>query len=529
MQDWQKLIHRQLRSLGVILLVLTLFFSGWGIQPAAALVKTEVKPETRIQPYLDRVEAEISEFQLENGLKFIVLEKHQAPVVSFMTYVNVGSAQEPDGKTGVAHFLEHLAFKGTTQIGTKDYAAEKQVLDEQDLIFKKIKQAKADPNRQAELKTLEAEFDQVQEKASTYVYPNQFGEIVEQAGGVGLNATTSNDATRFFYSFPSNKLELWMSLESERFLEPVFRDFFTEKNVILEERRTRTENSPVGQLFEMLLAKTFQRHPYGRPTIGSTEDLQQLERADVDAFFRQHYVPSNITIAIVGDVKAAEVKRLAKAYFGRYPRRPDPEMPLPVEPVQSQAQAFTLTLAAQPSYFQAYHIPAATHPDAVVYEVMDRVLSGGRTSRLYRSLVEQQQVALSADGSIGFPGDKYPNLMILNAQTAPGHTDAEVAAALNAELEKLKTEWVAPEELARVKKQVQVDSLESLDSNSGMASLLAEYQAKTGDWRNLFVELNRLAEVTAADIQRVAKATFVDSNRTVAQIVPMVEPNKTKL
>ena len=217
-------------------------------------LKRLLHPSTSIQPYLDRVVQNVSEFRLDNGLKFIVLERHQAPVVSFVTYANVGGADEPDGKTGVAHFLEHLAFKGTTRIGTSDYKAEQPLLDRLDQL---ATQLQATPDKSAASK-LQAEFDQVEAKATQLAKQNEFGRIVEQAGGVGLNANTSADATRYLYSFPANKLELWMSLESDRFLDPVFREFYKEKAVILEERRLRTDNSPIGTNDRSVLGGGFQ-------------------------------------------------------------------------------------------------------------------------------------------------------------------------------------------------------------------------------------------------------------------------------
>ena len=195
----------------------------WILPAAEALAQ----PNT-IQPYIDRVAEQISEFTLSNGMKVIVMERHQSPTVSFMTYVDVGSAYEQPNKTGAAHFLEHLAFKGTTQIGTQNYQAERPLLDELDALMGQLKTA----GKATGLDALQQKFDQTQAKAAAYVNQNEFGQIVQQAGGVGLNATTTADATRYFYSFPANKLELWMSLESERFLDPVFREFFEEKAVI---------------------------------------------------------------------------------------------------------------------------------------------------------------------------------------------------------------------------------------------------------------------------------------------------------
>lgn len=507
-----------------IAIFLTVVLLAWGISPEIALSRETVPTsslakEVSIQPYLDRVIRQVTEFRLDNGMKFIVLERSRAPVVSFLIHADVGGANEPDGKTGVAHYLEHLAFKGTPKIGTKDYTAEKPLLDREDQIFSQIQIAKA-AGKTEEVAKLKAEFDQLEVAASQYVKQNELGRIVEQSGGVGLNATTSTDATSYFYSLPSNKLELWMSLESERFLEPVFREFYKEKQVILEERRLRTENSPVGQMIEAFADKAFSVHPYRRPVIGYTEDIQNLSRQDVKQFFETHYVPSKLTAAVVGDVKASEVKRLAEIYFGRYPARPAPTDLTVVEPPQTEMKEVTLRLQSQPWYLEGYHRPAMNHPDHPVYEVIGKLLSDGRTSRLYKSLVEEQQLALVAQGFSGYPGEKYPNLILFYAMTAPGHSVEEVAAALRKEIERLKTEPVSAQELERVKTQARADLLRQLDSNMGMAFSLVDYEVKTGSWRNLFKEIDAIAAITPADIQRVAQATFRAENRTVGRLLP---------
>lgn len=494
---------------------------AWGLLPALASADTQTPaaPSTgSIQPYLDKVIERVSEFRLDNGIKFIVLERHKAPVVSFVTYADVGGVDEPDGKTGVAHFLEHLAFKGTTRIGTKDYQAEKPLLDKLDQLATQIQAAKA-AGKQAEVAQLQAEFTKVETQAKSLVKQNELGRIVEQAGGVGLNAATSADATVYFYSFPANKLELWMSLESERFLEPVFREFYKEKDVILEERRLRTDNSPIGKMIEAFLDTSFTKHPYKRPVIGYDQDIRNLTRQDVQQFFDTHYVPAELTMAVVGDVDAAKVQELAKVYFGRYQAKPKPAEVTIVEPQQQETRQVTLKLQSQPWYLEGYHRPSIKSDDNVVYDIIGRLLSDGRTSRLYKSLVEQKQVALSAQGFSGFPGNKYANLMLLYALTAPGHTVEEVATALNGEVELLKTQPVDMQELERVKTQARAELLRSLNSNSGMARSLVEYDVKTGSWRNLFKELEAIAAVTPDDILRVSQATFTPQNRTVGRIL----------
>ncbi|MBF2063842.1 MAG: insulinase family protein [Calothrix sp. C42_A2020_038] len=513
-----KQLLKQQRQL--LLIFITILFFFWGFLPEIALAKTQTQPVASIQPFLDRVIKNLTEFRLDNGMKFIVLERHQAPVVSFLTYADVGGVDEPTGKTGVAHFLEHLAFKGTTRIGTIDYKAEKPLLDKLEQLDSQIRAAKA-ANKTDEVAKLQAQFQQIESEAVKLVKQNELGQIVEQAGGVGLNANTSTEATRYFYSFPANKLELWMSLESERFLEPVLeREFFKEKEVILEERRLRVENSPIGLMIEKFIDAAFKVHPYRRPVIGYDEDIRNLTPADIRNFFATYYVPSNLTIAVVGDVNPTEVRRLAQIYFGRYKSRPKPKSQIAAEPKQNSSREVTLNLPSQPWYLEGYHRPAITHPDEAVYDIIARLLSDGRTSRLYKSLVEQKRVALTAQGFSGFPGDKYPNLMLFYALTAPGRSVDEVATLLRAEIERLKTQPVTEAELKRVKTQARAELIEALNSNMGMAQQLLEYEVKTGSWRNLFKQLERLESVGASDVQRVAQATFTTQNRTIGKLLP---------
>ena len=506
------------RFLGFILAIALLFWANLAVLTANA--ETQQNPlESSIAPYLERTIEQVTEFNLDNGMKFIVLENHEAPVVSFVTYANVGGVDEPDGKTGVAHFLEHLAFKGTKQIGTTNYKAEAKALDKLDRLFAEIQQAKQ-AGDEVKVKQLGEKFVKTQSTANQYVEQNEYGKIVDTAGGVGLNATTSADYTSYFYSFPANKLELWMSLESERFLEPVFREFYKEKQVILEERRLRTDNSAIGKTIEVFLDKAFTTHPYKRPVIGYEADIRNLSRDDVRQFFTTYYAPNNLTVAIAGDVDPKEVEELAKIYFGQFKAQTAPTQVTTVEPTQTETREVTIELPSQPWYIEGYHIPALTHPDYIVYQVISELLSSGRTSRLYQSLVEQQQVALSAQGFSGFPGNKYPNLMLLYALTAPGKSVEDVAIALRTEIDKLKTEAVTPAELERVKTQIKASLLRTLDSNMGMARILAEYEAKTGSWRNIFAELEKLEAIAPEDIQRVAQTTFTPENRTIGKLLP---------
>jgi len=500
----------------ISLLLTTLLIWNFNLIPSEARTITSEQSRS-ITPYLEQVKKNITEFTLENNLKFIVLENHQAPIISFVTYVDVGAVDEPDGQTGVAHYLEHLAFKGTSEIGTVNYEEEKPLLDQLSILFDQIQIARKE-NNQEKLTQLEAEFAQINQQASELVQQNEFGQIVEIEGGVGLNAATSADYTAYFYNFPANKLELWMYLESNRFLDPVFREFYEEKEVILEERRMRTDNSPIGKMVEEFLDTAFVSHPYRRPVIGYEQDIRNLTTKNVDDFFETHYGGGNITIVMVGDVDPNQVKSMAQDYFGRFPKTVKPSPATVNEPPQTETREVVVKYPSQPIYFEGYHIPDLNNPDYVVYDIMGSVLSDGRTSRLYKSLVEEEKVALSAAGFTGFPGNKYLNLMLFYAISAPGRSLDELATELDKEIEKLKTELVTQEELERVKTQATARLLRSVNSNSGMANLLAEYEAKTGDWRNLFTRLDAINAVRAQDIQRLARKTFTDQQKTIGKL-----------
>ncbi len=468
------------------------------------------------------IESRVNEFTLANGWKFIVLERHQAPVASFFTYANVGSAQEVTGYTGLAHMFEHMAFKGSSHIGTTDAAAEKGALDRVDQAFYALREErrkgpKADPEK---IKKLEQDFKDAQEAAGKFVVPNEFGEAIERAGGRGLNAQTSEDATVYFFSLPSNETELWFWLESERFRDPVLREFYKERNVVAEERRLG-DSQPIFHLIEELQAVAYKIHPYHWSAIGYMGDIQNFSRPDAEAFFKKYYAPANLTSVVVGDVTPQQVREMAEKYFSAIPAGIKAEPLHTTEPPQTGERRIDLRLQSQRVFVEAYHKPDINDPDNAVYEAIGSLLSDGRSSRLYRSLVRDQKIATYAGGQGGFPGQKYPGLFLFYAFTAPGHTNAEIEKALGAEIERLKTEPVSQEELDGVKRRTRAAIIRGLDDDATLTRTLAAYQVLTGDWRSAFTRLDKIAAVTPADIQRVAKATFVFNNRTSAEIEPL--------
>jgi predicted Zn-dependent peptidase len=296
------------------------------------------------------------------------------------------------------------------------------------------------------------------------------------------------------------------------------REFYKERDVVMEERRMRTESNPVGRLIEQFVSAAFTAHPYGVPGIGWPSDLRSFSATDAMRFFDTYYVPADMTIAVVGDVKTAEVLALADKYFGRLPNRPKPEPLRTVEPPQTAERTVVLRDPSQPVYVEGYHKPDARDPDDAVYDVISDLLSQGRTSRLYRALVRDKKIAAGAGGFGGFPGNKYPNEFLVFAFTTPGHTPEEARDGIRAELERLKGEDVSADDLKMVKTRAKADLIRGLDSNGGLAQQLAITQARYGDWRELFRQVDRIEKVSAADIRRVANATFQEGNRTVGII-----------
>ena len=465
--------------------------------------------------------------KLDNGLTVIIVERHDAPVFSYATFINAGSAQETPGITGLAHMFEHMAFKGSDRLGTSDWKAEQAALARVEETYAAYDLARRAPTGRDEAKVAAAEkaWKDAIAEADKFVVNDEFSQIIDRAGGVGMNAFTSSDVTGYFFSLPSNRFELWAFMESERFRQPVFRQFYKERDVVMEERRMRTESNPIGRLVEEFLGTAYIAHPYGWNTVGYPSDLSSFSATDAVEFFRKYYVPSNMVIAIVGDINPAEAWPMIDKYFGRLPKAPRPEELAIVEPQQRGERSVVLRETSQPVYLEGYHRPAATHADSATYDVISMLLSSGRTSRLYKSLVRDKKIAAQASGFNGFPGEKYPNMFVAFAITTPGHTPDEVAEAIRAELDRLKNEEVPAEELASVKTRVKAGLLRQLASNSGLATQLASYQTLYGDWRALFREVDAIDKVTVADIKRVAAATFVPSNRTVGKI-ERVEPAK---
>lgn len=470
------------------------------------------------------MENQVTAFTLDNGMRFFILEDHSAPVVAFAISAEVGGASDPKERTGLSHMFEHLAFKGTTEIGTKDYKAEQKAMAKLDTLYIRLRvehqQVTIDSVKVAALndsiKTAQAECDKLVEM-------NEFSNYVEQEGGVGMNAGTSYDNTTYYYSFPSNKLELWFYLESSRFLDPVFRDFYKEREVIKEERRMRIESNPIGRLVDEFIHAAFRAHPYGYALVGQMSEIENYTPDAAMDFFKKYYVPSNMVAAMVGDVNPADARKMAEKYFGRLPKAPKPEGVQIQEPEQMAERQVIMPDKSQPVLLMGYHRPAAKDPDNAVFDAIADYLGGGRTSLLYKSLVKEKKMATQAAAFSAFPGSKYPSEFGIFVMPAKGVTAEQCEKEALAEVEKLKTAPIPEEELVKIKARAKANLVRSMSSRAGLADALTSAEILYGDWREVFKGLDKINAVTSADVQRVVNAYFVRNNRTVAYIETVEE------
>ncbi|HKI84561.1 MAG TPA: pitrilysin family protein [Candidatus Krumholzibacteria bacterium] len=492
------------RALLTSLLLLTMLVFGAIAAPAQDIAK---------------LEKDISTFTLDNGLKFIVVERHDSPVFSYVSMCKVGSVNEVPGITGLAHMFEHMAFKGTDVIGTKDYSKEKKALDAVDEAQAAWWQTKLKGASDEEIAKAKEAMQKAEEVADEYVVKNEFGSIVEQAGGTGLNASTASDVTTYFYNLPSNKLQLWAYLESQRYIHPVLREFYKERDVVEEERRMRTESSSFGRLLEEFITTAYKAHPYGQPTVGHMSDLEAFTRKDALKFHAKYYVPGNVVMCLVGDVDPKEVQSLAKKYFGPWKAAPVPEPVRTVEPPQIAERTVTLKDPGQPLLVMGYHKPAASSPDDAAFDVLTEVMANGRSSRLYKKLVKEEQSAVSVGAFTGFPGQLYPGLFLTFAVPAKGFTAAQCESSILKEFDKAKSGDITAEELEGAKTRLKANWIRQVRSDTGMAQTLCSAQVILGDWQKALSYPSEVDAVTLDDLQRLCKTYLIEKNLTVGTIV----------
>ena len=475
-------------------------------------------------------EVPVKENFLENGMKLLMVERHESPSVTAGWVTHVGSVNEEVGATGIAHLFEHMMFKGSPTIGTSDYEAEAEIMAqldelrlEMDAEYEVMREAKRRgeitgsiylPENQTELLAgLREKMKTLQDQQKEFIVKDEFDQIYTESGGSSMNAGTWEDGTFYFTTVPANKLELWFWMESERLLNAVFREFYTERDVVREERRMRTESNPIAKYEEQFDFMFWGSLPYHHPVIGWPSDVESITRDQAQKFFATYYAPNNITVAMVGDFDTEEALALAQKYFGRIPRGETPPPSVVTEEIEQLTERrMTAQADTNPSVQIRWHTVPFAHRDFFAIDVMESILSD-RTGRLYKSLVEAEQIATGEPYADHSPF-KYGGYLEIGAELADGVDHQLVEEALLAEIERLKNEPVPNRELQKVKNQSLANSFRRLQSNFFLMLQLMLYDV-WDDWRFLNESTAEYDAVTADDVQRVANTYFTDTGRNV--------------
>lgn len=463
----------------------------------------------------------VRELKLSNGITALFVERHLSPTISFHIFYPIGSLEDEPGKMGLAHLFEHMMFKGTETVGTKDYAVEKKILDEIDTSMEELdressKGSTTDPRR---LQVLQEKLDALNKEHAALAVPEEYWKIYERAGAEGMNASTGNDFTVYMVELPANKTELWMTMESDRLVHAVPREFYKERAVVMEERRLRVDTSPSGKLYEVFLRAAFGSHPYGAPVVGEMEEVAHLNRRDAMRFFHKYYRLSRAVVVIVGDFSTPSMEGLFRKYFEPL-RESAPEekieaVPLPHFP--DRPVTVEVPFEAEPEILAGYSRPAINHPDDAALEILADVLNMGRTSRLYRHLVEEKRIALGVDVWNSEPGERQPDLFVFDAVPRAPHTAQDCLRAIDEEIKKIKSQPPSSWEVEKVKNNIQAEFLRNLTSNGGLGWRLGYYQALLGNWHYLVDFLEQVKHVTPEDVTRVAK-TYLDPQKRIIAI-----------
>ncbi|GMR12462.1 MAG: pitrilysin family protein [Gemmatimonadota bacterium] len=462
----------------------------------------------------------VVEHTLDNGMRLLILPQTTAPTVSFVVQYEVGSVNEVLGATGIAHLLEHLLFKGTTTIGTRNYSAEQALFAEMDLIQDTILmlRSRGGGRDTVRIGELNGRIRALEDSARTHVVANEFDLVLSRAGARSLNATTESESTTYFVELPSNRVELWFVMEADRMRNPVFREFYSERDVVAEERRMRVDTQPFALTYQEHLATAYRLHPYGVPVVGYPSDLQSLTRRQVADYYRRYYGPNNAVVSVVGDVDPDQVIDWAEEYFGGIPSGAPPRPVLAREPEQRGERRTEIEFDAEPLLLLGWHVVDGRHEDMPALVMLTSLLTGGRTSRLYQRLVRRERLATSVTSSMG-PGSRFAQLFSISAVPRAPHGTEDIEAVVYEELDRLATQPPDDLELQRVRNQVEAGNYRRLTSNLGLALQLAGSASLFGDWRASFRFSRRLQAVNPADVSRVVRTYFTRRNRTVATLV----------
>ncbi len=470
----------------------------------------------------------VTERTLSNGMRVLLVERHDEPTIAAGWVARVGSANEHAGMTGLAHLFEHMMFKGTDSIGTRDPKRDAELNEAQDKVQARIREEldvlrerqrrgeiadMMDPkSRSPRLQKLMGEFDALVKEQRALIVKDEFSKVYSQEGARGMNANTTSDRTYFHIEVPANKLELWAWMESDRLKNAVFREFYSEREVVLEERRQRIDATPTGKANEAFSAMTWQAHPYSWPVIGWISDISQVTREQANQFFATYYAPNNLTAVLVGDFRTAEALPLMERYFGRIPANPRgvPQV-ITQEPPQPAEQRMTVEVESNPTTVAVFKTVPGVHRDSAALDVMGSVLNG-RSGRIHKELVLKQKVATAAQAYNR--GMKLGGTFYLYGMPTADRKPEELEPLLYAEVERIAKDGVTEQELQKVKNQVQAESYARMENNNGLRDALAVAEAQ-GSYKDFLEEPARLQAVTSEDVKRVARTYFTKENRNV--------------
>jgi len=463
--------------------------------------------------------------QLKNGLTVILMERHTSPTVSFVMGFKVGSANEDYSKSGLAHVLEHVAFLGTKEIGTTNYDEEQTVVDELDRRYKELKHLQYGPTanqpdvKQKISKLLEKVVT-LKKEAQKFFIPEELAKIYEANGSSGLNAYTSSDSTVYTVSLPSNRVPVWMALESDRLQNLAFRNVYSEIDVVKEERRMRIDKQPSGNLMEEFLTVAFESGPYGKSsTIGWMEDLDKITRDDIQTFYHNYYTMDNMTIGIVGDFKTSQMMKWLNTYFGHIQTSHKKEFSPPNEVESRGERRVLLEMDAEPMLFVGYHRPSGSHDDDNALAILSAALTSGKNSVLEDALVTKARLAASVDSSSIFPGSRYSSLFVFVMEPMPGVPILDLEEAFYHEIETIKKDGISEQRLMQIKNRISTDIVVGFKDNMTMAEALVSNENEYGNYAHTVKQLRMIQQLTADDLRRMMNRYFVKKNRVVGSIV----------
>ena len=463
----------------------------------------------------------VTKFTLSNGLTVIVVERNHFPVTTFVTVAKVGSVDDPAHKSGLAHMQEHMAFKGTSCIGTSNWAAESVALHAVDDLFLKLEVTRVNAN--ADTAQLERDLLAAREHADKFIIPDALSNLIEAHGGSHFSARTTRDATIYYVTMPSQMAELWFRIESSRFSDPVFRGFLTERNVVAEERRLRVDSNPQAKLMEQLLATAFTVHPYRNPAIGSMEEITHFSRLDAEQFFREHYSPRNLTLIIVGSVEAKTAKRLAQTYFGSIPNRTTVASPIPSEPPQESERHIGVKSSSRTLVALAYHAGWQSPAELPAYRAMCNLLAGGAGSLLYERLVKGKNIATKVDADPFYPGARFPSLLLIRITPAAGVPPEKILQEADLAVNDFTAAPPTASDLDASKNQLLNEICDKFNTNLGLAMELGTWEATRGDWTGMLRYAQGIDDIKAAAVQDMARRILKQTNRTIGVLQPTRE------